>query len=303
MLSLHQLEVFYIVAESRTFGEAAEKLYISQPAISQQIKSLETGLGSKLFERSRRGISMTPAGETLLDFTREILHLVAKAENAVTNVHNLESGQTLIGATPNISSYVIPEWVRDFREMYPNLTPSVSTNVTSEIANDVLDRKLDLGIIEGEINALPTRLGRMVLEDVAQVVIVGQGHPWWGRDEINLMDFAGKSFVMRQKNSQTRAWLDTLLAQHKVEIRINGEFDNPEALKHAVTAGTCATILPEYAVRRERDLGLVHLLQVCDVELHRPLRLVWDSERIFPPVTRAFIHQLTQTYPQLEQIL
>jgi len=305
MLNLHQLEVFYVVAQSRTFGEAADKLYISQPAISQQIKGLEIAVGSRLFERSRRGISLTPAGEILLEHTREILRLVAVAENAVTNIHNLQEGKTTIGATPNISSYLLPEWIRAFRDKYPNLTPSVQTDVTPRTIADVLAGQLDLGFIEGELSGdVSERLGHVVLQDVPQRIVVGRAHEWWGRTNVSIHDLAEQAFVMRQQTSQTRIWLSAVLQAHDIFPRITGEFDNPEAIKHSTITGQCVTILPEYAVQKEVELDLLHVVRVDDFDLRRELKLIWDSDRVFPPVTRAFVAYLQDChFPQLAELL
>jgi len=305
MLNLHQLEVFYVVAQSRTFGEAAEKLYISQPAVSQHIKALEVAVGTRLFERSRRGISLTLAGRTLLEHTRDILRRVAIAENAVTNVANLSDGKTNIGATPNISSYLLPEWIRGFREKYPKLTPSVQTDVTSRTIGDVLAGQLNLGLVEGEIDEdVPDKLRYIVLQDVPQHIVVGRLHDWWERESVSIHELAEQPFVMRQQTSQTRIWLNDVLQAHGIVPRVTGEFDNPEAIKHATMTGRCVTILPEYAIQKEADLELLHIVRVADIELRRELKLVWDGDRVFPPVTRAFVSFLEEClFPQLGEII
>lgn len=304
MLSLHQLEIFYTVARSRTFGEAADKLYITQPAVSQHIKMLEANLGTSLFNRSRRGVTLTPAGETLFEYTTEILRLVAQAENAVTDVRNLADGQTLIGATPNISSYLLPNWIRDFRERFPNITTSVKTDVTARIIEDVRDHHLDIGFIEGEIEALNTDgMGWLVLEDVPQVVVVGRDHPWWENQSIHVDMLNQQRMVTRQRNSQTRIWLDGVLSNYSVIPKVTGEFDNPEAIKHAVSSGQCMTIMPEYAIQRDCEMGIMRKILIQDVDLRRELKLVWDQERVFSPVTRTFLDFLSGFYPELKLLI
>ena len=96
MLNLYKLEIFAIAAQTGSFSAAAERLLMTQPAVSQHIQDLEASLGAKLFARGRRGVTLTPAGETLHRYTQEILRLLAEAENAVTDVQNLASGQVRV---------------------------------------------------------------------------------------------------------------------------------------------------------------------------------------------------------------
>ncbi len=107
MLNLHKLEIFATVVRVGSFSAAAEQLLMTQPAVSQHIQDLEASLGTRLFERGRRGVTLTAAGEKLHDYTRTILQLVSEAENAVTDVEHLTSGEIVVGATPGVSVYLL----------------------------------------------------------------------------------------------------------------------------------------------------------------------------------------------------
>ncbi len=109
MLDLHKLNIFAAVARTGSFSAAAEQLLLSQPAVSQHVHDLEAGLGTRLFERGRRGVMLTPAGAQLYDYAQAIFRLVAEAESAVTDVANLAAGQLAVGATPGVSVYLLPE--------------------------------------------------------------------------------------------------------------------------------------------------------------------------------------------------
>lgn len=279
-------------------------MYISQPAVSQQIKRLETQLGTRLFERSRRGVELTPAGRELRSYATQILRLVAQAESALTNVNNIEAGQASIGATPNISSYLLPQWIQSFRAQYTHLTLSIQTDVTPQIMEAVIERGLELGFVEGEINTtIYPKLGHTILESVLHVVIVGRDHPWWGREAVSMGDLNGQSFVMRQRGSQSRAWLESLFRNFEVVPRITGEFDNPETLKQAVRTGSCLTILPAQAVEQEINLEQVWGLRLDNVNLNRPMRMIWNQEVVLSPVARALVQHLAQRYPQVQHAL
>lgn len=304
MLNLYKLEIFAIVVQTGSFSAAADHLLMTQPAVSQHIHDLEASLGARLFQRGRRGVSLTPAGETLHTYTREILRLLAEAENAVTNVQHLASGQLTVAATPGVGVYLLPDWTQSFRQHYPNLTVTVQTGTTPQIIAGLRGGRMALGLIEGELDEGIDQegIGVLELEVNEQFVVVGPRHPWWERDHVRLEELDGQSIVMRQRNSQTRIWLDGELQRAGVQVQIAAEFDNVESIKRAVAKGTDITILPEYAVRSELEIGLLRALPVAEKPLQRTLKLVWSQHTFFAPVTRTFLRFLTSYLPGLEKL-
>ncbi|MBL8160342.1 MAG: LysR family transcriptional regulator [Anaerolineae bacterium] len=301
MLSLHKLEVFITVVEAGSFSAAAERLYLTQSAVSQHMHDLESSLGVRLFERGPRGVRLTPAGETLRDYTRSILGLLAEAENAVADVSGMTSGQMRVGATPGVSGYLLPGWIQAFRARYPRLLVSLTTGVTDEVAAGLLSRALDIGLIEGELMAHPA-VRLLELEAVRQWVVVGRGHPWYGRAEIYAAELNGQALIMRPSQSQSRLWLNRILAERDVAPVVAAELDSVEAIKQAVIAGMGIAVLPEYIVNREREQGLLSLLAVSDAPFERSLKLAWDQGRPFSPVTRAFLTLLAERFPALSSL-
>lgn len=304
MLNLYKLEIFAVVVQTGSFSAAAESLLMTQPAVSQHIHDLEASLGARLFQRGRRGVSLTSAGETLYTYTREILRLLAEAENAVTDVQHLASGQITVAATPGVGVYLLPDWAQSFRQHYPNLTVTVQTGTTPQIIAGLRSGRMALGLIEGELDEGIDQegIGVLALEVNEQFVIVGPKHPWWERDHLRLEELGGQSMVMRQRNSQTRIWLDGELQRAGVQVQVAAEFDNVESIKRAVTKGKDITILPEYAVRSELEMGLLRALPVTDRPLQRTLKLVWNQHAFFTPVTRTFLRFLTRYLPGLGQL-
>jgi DNA-binding transcriptional LysR family regulator len=303
MLNLNKLEVFAAVVRAGSFSAAAEQLLLTQPAVSQHIQDLEASLGTRLFVRSRRGVTLTPAGERLAEYTRAIFQLVAEAQNAVADVEHLAAGQLQIGATPGISVYLLPEPIQEFHSRYPKLQVAVQTGITPQIVDDLRRGKLELGLIEGELDEpLPRELGVQMLQVVEQLAAVGPKHPWWGRASVALAELSGQTLILRQRNSQTRIWLDGVLQHHNLHPRIGAEFDNVESIKRAVINGTSVAILPAYAAQQELESGRLWLLHVEGAPLQRTLKLVWNRETYTSPVTAAFLRCLQRCLPQLPQL-
>jgi DNA-binding transcriptional LysR family regulator len=304
MLSLYKLEIFVAVVQAGSFSAAAQRFPMTQPAISQHIQDLEHSLGTPLFVRGRRGVQLTPAGNTLLDYTQKILRLVAEAESKVTNVENIAAGQIMVGATPGVSTYLLPEWLQGFREKYPQLNVALQTGVTTDCIAGVMEHQLDLAFVEGELEKIHRKgLGHIFLRPVMMVVVVGQGHPWSEREKVKIGELAGQAFIMRQPHSRTRVWVDDILAKHKVEPHVVAEFDNQDAIKQAVMSNMGLTILPDYAVQREIGMGLVKALGVEDILLKRELKLLYDETMPFSPVARALLMYLQQMFPDLSKIM
>ncbi len=304
MLKLSKLEVFAAVAEEGSFSAAADRLHLSQPAVSRHMQELEEALGIRLFKRQRRGVSLTTGGEILHQYTQKILWLVGEAEGALTNVNKLAVGQVRIGATPGVSVYLLPTWMRAFRATYPNLTVALRTLITPEVIDHVLSGRLDVGFVEGELEDVTIeRLRAEVLQTIQLVVVVGPEHPWWDTDIIEGHALHEHPFITRQPGSKTRIFIDAALGEHAIRPQLVAELDNQEAIKEMVMRGLGVTILPTYAVQREKQAGLVHTITIADVPLRRSLKLLWDGGRSFSPVTRAFLTMLGETYTNAQAIV
>lgn len=304
MLDLYKLQIFSVVVQEGSFSAAAERLYMTQSAVSQHIKELEVNLGRQLFQRGWRGVKLTAHGEILHRYTGEIFALVAQAENALTDVSHLAGGRVSIGATPGIGVYLIPEWMQQFRIQYPQLTVALQTGITSQIISDILKQHLDIGFIEGELDDhIPTRLSSLVLEEIEQQVIVGFKHPFWESQSIQINELAHQSMIVREANSQSRIWLQDSLNQYGIQPIIGAEFDNLESIKRTVALGTCLAILPRYIVKAEMEQNLLHALPISGKPFTRSLKLIWNSNVHFSPITLALLRELGRRYSNLNVLI
>lgn len=304
MLSLYKLEIFAAVVQSGSFSAAAQRLYMSQPAVSQHIQELERGLGTALFLRGRRGVSLTPSGETLYDYTQRILHLVLEAESEVTNVENLSEGQISIGATPGVSTYLLPDWLRGFGDKYPQLNVALQTGITTQNIAGVMEQMLDVSFVEGELEKIQRKgLGSLFLRPVSMLIVISCEHRWCGRASVTMDMLHDEPFITRQVGSRTRVWTDEILEAHSIKPRIVGEYDNQEAIKQAVMNNMGVAIMPDYAVERERAVNLLNTLSIENVELRREIKLLWDTNKPFSPVTRVLLLYLMERFPQLSQLV
>lgn len=293
MLDVYKLRLFVSVATLNSLSRAAEVHYISQSAISQHIAQLEAYLGRRLFTRHRRGVTLTPDGEVLYRYAVQICQLIAEAELALVTLTADSEGELTLGATPNISTYRLPIWTSGFTRRYPRLRVRVQTDITARIIDDVLTGKLDIGLIEGEVD--PNRLPQLRiqrLERIAHVVVVGHMHPLWGRQSLHLSELAQHKLIMRPANSHSRQWLEAIFKAHAIKPAVLLEMDNIEAMKRVVEAGDSLTILPDYTVADAVQHGRLWAIRLADVPLMRDHTAIWSAHRLPTPIAHAFIRHL-----------
>ncbi len=300
MLNLHKLQVFVTVARVKSFTRAAEELLLTQSAVSQHIQGLEAQLGTRLFERSHRGVRLTRAGEVLLEYAQRILQLIAEAEEAVAATSERSASILRIGGTPIAAGCLLPGWIRTFRQAHPRQRVSLHTASTDQVVADLLQDRLDLGFVEGDWTPIP-ELDHLPLHNSELHLVVGPDHPWWGREQISIRELDHQLFIAFAPRSPVRGWEDELFQRFQVSPMVIAEFDDPEAIKRAVMEGMEAAILPCCVVQHEVEAGRLHRIPFQEQPLRHPIRLLRRRDRPLSRPAQAFIRSLIPQFPQLAQ--
>ena len=303
MLDLYKLKIFVLVTETGSFTKTADALLLSQSAISQHIKSLEQELGTNLFIRGRSGAKLTQAGDTLLGYAQQILDLTATAVNAVTNVANLKEGQLRLGGTIMANNYILPAWIHTFRQQYPNLHVLLQTMEREQIHNGLHTDQLDLGFFTGWELHDDSMLNSQRIQAIDLALIVGKQHPWHDRTQIDLQELDGRSLIMRSPHKPIRQWLDALFIKHQIKPKVGLISDEIEAIKRMIIGGDCVAFLPLCTVSKELSYSDLFALSVPEIQDKPMLTVGWSRKRPFTPISRAFIANLSKTYPALLSLL
>lgn len=306
MITLHKLKLFIVVYDRGSFNQAAQELYMAQSAISQHIHSLEAALGTPLFERSSRGVHPTKAGDLLYRYAQQMLRLLAEAEREIMQIDGVQARQLTVSATPGVSVYLLPMWLQQFQQIHPNINVSLQTELTQAVVTNVLNGRDDLGFLEGDLLELDSdRLGKMRFRDVTYFVVVDPSHRWSQRESVSVEELSAEPFINRQPSSRARRWLESTLTAVRREVRLRNiaELDSPGAAKYALLNGMGVSILPDYAIEREVERHEIYRLRLNNVELKRPLMLVWDKRQPFTVLQRAFIGLLANEAAQLQILL
>lgn len=286
-MDLIQLRTFYEAAACGSLTGASEKLCTSQPAISRQILSLEKELGLSLFSRHSRGVRLTEAGRCLFQYVEKSLLLLEKAEKALAELRDLESGTIMVGASTTIGNYLLPAWLASFSRLYPKIDVSLQVENSNKVIQSVLEGKLDIGLIAGPVNS-PELCQEYLLDDDV-ILLVGPDHPWLNEKPVFPDALKQEVLVLRETGSATRQALETHLDKEKIKPAKTIVLGNTEAIKRAVMAGMGVTFISKDTVRIELEHGLLHEIKDLNISFKRPLFAVYPKGVRFSPALLAFL--------------
>jgi DNA-binding transcriptional LysR family regulator len=297
-MELYQLRSFLRVAAEGSFTRAGEALHLSQPAVTQHVGALERELGTALFERTGRGVRLTPAGEALAQAARGSLALLEEGRQRIADLSAGLSGRLLLGAGVTTSVFQLPGWLRAFREAYPGIEVVVRTGRSREVATLALDREIDLGIVTSPVGH--EELVARPLYDEAIHLVAPPGDPLAGR-EVPLAKLERAPLILFSRGSGFRDYLDRSLSVAGVVPRVKMESDSVEAIKSFVAVGLGLSFLPAAAVAGEIDTGALALLRVRDLPpLSRTTSVLYRRDRILGPGARGFLTVLEERFGRSE---
>ncbi|MBV9240431.1 MAG: LysR family transcriptional regulator, partial [Acidobacteria bacterium] len=225
-MDINQLEVFVTVARERSFSRAGEALGRTQPAVSQAIQRLEQDIGERLFDRSSKDGTLTPAGEVLIEHARHILNLKKAAVDAVHELRDLKAGKVTVSANEHTVFYLLPVIAR-FREQHPEIKVEVQRGVASRIPEQITAREVELGVISFEPD--DTSLQAISVRTDELVLILSPSHPLAGRDEVSINELGEESFVAHNAPSPYRRQVLEAFAERKTPLNIVVELPSLEA--------------------------------------------------------------------------
>ena len=291
---LAQVHAFVEVVRRGTVSGAAEVLGVTQPALTARLHGLERDLGQALFARSGRGLRLTAAGRTLLPHAERALRAIAEGRAAVDDLAAGCAGRLVIGATPSVSSYVLPSVLKDFRVTHPRVELTVRTGHSEQVLQLVLAGEVELAVIR----ELPHRdLEVLPLYDDELTLVAHPTHPFAARGEAHLSEIAAEGLVLFDRASSYYELTYALFARTGGTPRAVMELDNFEAAKKMLEEGLGVALLPKVAVARELAAGLLAEIPIADVGLiHRRMVTIRRAD-VGPPggVAEAFLERLRAT--------
>lgn len=268
-MNLNHLAILLAIAEEKTITKAADRLMISQPAVSKQIRILERNLGVQLLEREARKIRLTYAGQLLAGYGRRIFDLDAEAERAIREIRGLSRGRLAIGASTTIGTYLLPEVFVQFRKKHPQIETTFEIGSSPAIYRRLCEGALDVAFTE-----TPPSDQQLVARTFASeqlVAIAKPGRPIFERKKVTARTLCKEPFVVRATGSDTKSFVERALSHRGLEINAVMAFDTTEAIKRAVAAGIGVAIVSHLSISLELKARILATLQVSDLRIRRPL--------------------------------
>jgi DNA-binding transcriptional LysR family regulator len=291
-VQIETLKIFCDLVETRSFSQAAERNFVTQSAVSQQVRVLETRYKRRLLERvrGRRELHLTQAGEAFYEASRAVLQAYAGLEESMRFQEGAVGGTVRVATVYSVGLHELPPVVREFMALYPRAKIDLEYSRTTRVVRDVMSGAVDLGVV-----AYPEKrrgLEIITLGGDRLVFICRPDHALARRKKLSAPDLQGQSFVLFERDIPTRRATDRILRAHGVTVQRAAEFDNIETIKRAVEVGLGVAIVPRPSVLDEQRSGQLAVIPLDEPEWQRFVGIIYRSDRALSTAARKFVELL-----------
>ena len=302
--TLQQLRILKAVATEKNFTKAAAILYLSQPALSKQIKVLEKNLDTLLINRERNKISLTESGKVLLQYSDRILALCEESCRAIIDLKNGDRGNLTVGASQTIGTYLMPRILALFAQNYPQMDLNVQVNSTRVIAKKIINREIDIAVVGGEISddlKKNLTIQPFVYDELS--LIISKSHPFAKKKKINKEDLYCLDFITLNSNSTIKKFIDNILIQNQIEtnqLKTILQLNSIEGIKTAVSLGLGAAFVSSSAIEKEIKLQTIGIIKIENIQIKRKLSIISNPACYKSKTFDFFYAELIRLKTQIE---
>jgi DNA-binding transcriptional LysR family regulator len=288
-MDLHRLEVFCKVVELKSFTRAAEAVFLSQPTVSEHIRSLEETLDERLLDRLGREALPTQAGQILYRYARKILRLREEALQAMKSYRGTLAGHLFLGASTIPGTYILPQQIGAVKKLHPAIEITLAIDNSRKVADQVLANAMEFGIV-GARWSDPALEWREIFADEL-VLAVYPEHPFAREKEIAPVRLLAEPFIIRERDSGTRRVTSQLLEKHLdlSLLKVVAEMGSTEAVRQSIKSRIGISILSRRALADDIACGSLTTVPLSGIRLLRPFYLINRKNRLLAPVCEAFI--------------
>jgi len=294
-MEMRRIEIFCKVVELGSFTRAAESLLLSQPTVSEHIRSLEDMLGERLLDRLGREVLPTPAGKLFYKYARNIVQTRQEAIQALELFKGNLAGHLVLGASTIPGTYLLPVAAAGFKAAHPAVQITIRISDSAEIGEEVIKGDLEAGVVGSLLNERRLAYEELLSDEL--VLAVPPGHAWARRATIKLEELPNEPFILRERGSGTRAVMSRILEEQGFDLSrldVVAEMGSTEAVRQGIKAGIGMSILSRYAVIEDCELGLLSCARIEGVRLTRPLYFIQRKGRQGSPLCQAFTTHLRE---------
>lgn len=288
-MDIDALQAFVAVAEKRSFSQAAEQLFLTQPAISKRVASLESELDTRLFDRIGRKVELTQSGQALLPRARNILLDVEDSRRVISNLSGNISGKLSIGTSHHIGLHRLPPVLRSFTRQYPEVELDLHFMDSEEACRAVEHGDLELGIVTLPLQT-PEDLHAYFIWPDPLAVVVEKNHPLVRQRDLSLAMLAREPAILPTHGTYTREIIEKNIEPEQLQLNIRLATNYLETIKMMVSIGLGWSVLPYSMITDD-----LTVLQVKGLQLERKLGVVWHQNRTLSNSAQAMLSQLQNT--------
>lgn len=286
-MDIKQLETFICVAKFKSFSKAADAIFLSQPAISAQISSLERELSMQLFDRNSKEVNLTPAGELFMGYAAEIVDTYQKAYDNLLSFNGNISGKLNLAASTTPCNSIVPGLIKEFRDMYPEVNFNICEQSSGDIIENIIKLNYEIGIT-GKA-AKDDKLKSYILMQDDLVLI---SNPELGLPDIITVDMLKKyNFIVRGKSSATRKTFEDAISEAGIkvsDIKIVCEVNNIDTVFQFVETGLGVSVVSGNVCNDYLLSGKIKISKIENLNLGRNIYLIMSSKRTLSPAAKAF---------------
>ncbi|HUA65403.1 MAG TPA: LysR family transcriptional regulator [Alphaproteobacteria bacterium] len=292
-MQIESLKVFCDLAETESFTKAAQINGVTQSAVSQQISALERTFKSLLIERSKKKFRLTREGQTLYDYSKQIIQSYESLHSKLQELKDIISGTIRVATIYSIGLHDLPPYIKRFMKNYPTVNVHVEYRRANQVYEDVLSNVVDIGLVaypvkEPKLEIVPLRKEPLTL-------ICHPSHGFAKQKDVKLKALAGQKIIGFEPDIPTRKALDKILKEHGVEVKHVMEFDNVETVKRAVEIDAGISIVPMGTVQQEISKQTLVAVPIEDGDFYRPLAAIYKKSKVLSPAMKQFLTILKET--------
>ena len=286
-VNLNQLRSFFLAAREKSITKAAEALYITQPAVSIQIKSLEEALQLKLFRKCGKDLEITDAGKVLYGYAEKIFLIVGEMEHVLKGYADLTQGSLTMGTTRSFARHLMPALLSQFQEEFPGVKVYLEVGSSQEIADRLLEFKYDLGII-GRLQ-YSNKLRSVPYGKEEFCLVTPPHHRFAGRQEVSLQELKEEPIIIRENGSGSRHAILSLLRSHGVKPSVLLEAGSFEFIKEYISKGRGISFLYKPEFQLEAKMGLLKPVPIREGPIFIQSDIVFPRDVELSPPAKAFL--------------
>ncbi len=280
-----------MIVEEQSYSQAAKKVFVSQPAISMQMKALESGLEEKLFRKSRKRIILTESGRILYQHAKRILREIDHTKQKLAEIKGLQRGHLKLGCSDTVSRYLLPPLFSDFLKKFPGMDVTIQNKPSSQTVEMLLDQSIDIGIVTLPLNA--AKLDIDVLFEYEEVAASRSDVLDIKSDTVSFRQMIDKRLLVLEKGTRSRSLLETEFEKQGIYPDSLMEFGSVDVQKTFAEIGFGVAILPDFAVEPEWTESSLKIHKIKGIPKRQIGRAV-RSDQTLPPITDVFLTDLTE---------